>query len=108
MTAADPASAGWHPDPIEPHILRYWDGTGWTPHTASGTDAPGTALTEPALHLTARLPDAVVEHTTLPLAPGAVHAGRADTGRRLALAGALTAAASLLVACAALGIALAG
>ncbi|GAA1061908.1 DUF2510 domain-containing protein [Agromyces bracchium] len=107
MTAAVPASAGWHPDPTEPQTLRYWDGTGWTPHTAAGSHAPSAALTEPALHLTARLPEAVADHTTLPLAPGAVSAGHADAARRLALAGALVAAVSLFVACTALGIALA-
>ncbi len=24
---------GWYPDPQAPHLLRYWDGRGWTAHT---------------------------------------------------------------------------
>jgi len=30
-----PVAAGWLPDPSgDPSALRYWDGTGWTAHTA--------------------------------------------------------------------------
>ncbi|MBF6347357.1 DUF2510 domain-containing protein [Nocardia cyriacigeorgica] len=25
--------ANWYPDPVEPTILRWWDGTTWTEHT---------------------------------------------------------------------------
>ena len=32
--AADEVPAGWHPDPHGERRLRYWDGTGWTEHTA--------------------------------------------------------------------------
>ena len=39
-----PSAAGWHPDPSGRHSLRYWDGSGWTPHVSTGgvtsTDAP--------------------------------------------------------------------
>lgn len=34
------APAGWYPDPTVPGQQRYWDGTGWTEHTAPG---PGSA-----------------------------------------------------------------
>ena len=27
--------AGWYPDPQDPRLVRYWDGSGWTPHTAA-------------------------------------------------------------------------
>lgn len=30
--------ANWYPDPYDPTLLRYWDGTAWTGHTAA---APG-------------------------------------------------------------------
>ncbi|MDX5311794.1 MAG: DUF2510 domain-containing protein [Rhodococcus sp. (in: high G+C Gram-positive bacteria)] len=26
--------AGWYPDPGDPSLVRYWDGTGWSPRTA--------------------------------------------------------------------------
>lgn len=26
--------SGWYPDPRDPRLLRYWDGTAWTAHTA--------------------------------------------------------------------------
>ncbi|WP_261393052.1 DUF2510 domain-containing protein [Rhodococcus sp. BP22] len=29
---------GWHPDPSEPGLLRYWDGTQWTEHTQSAAE----------------------------------------------------------------------
>lgn len=25
--------AGWYPDGNNPNLLRYWDGSNWTPHT---------------------------------------------------------------------------
>lgn len=33
--------AAWHPDPLERHELRYWDGTIWTEHVS---DAGVTAI----------------------------------------------------------------
>lgn len=30
------ATSGWYPDPAAPGGLRYFDGTGWTEHTAPG------------------------------------------------------------------------
>ncbi|GAA1055863.1 hypothetical protein GCM10017608_14800 [Agromyces luteolus] len=108
MTASDPAAAGWHADPNEPRTLRYWDGTGWTPHTAARSHVPNADATGTTIRLAAGLPEPSVEHTTLPLAPGSRAPTGTDAARRLALAGALTAATSLVVACTALGIVLAG
>ncbi|MDZ7929175.1 DUF2510 domain-containing protein [Rhodococcus sp. NPDC076796] len=36
---------GWHPDPSEPGLIRYWDGTQWTEHTQP---AAGPTAEEPA------------------------------------------------------------
>jgi hypothetical protein len=39
--------AGWYPDSHDPQLLRYWDGAGWTEHTApryeDATEAQPTA-----------------------------------------------------------------
>ncbi|MER7110432.1 DUF2510 domain-containing protein [Streptomyces sp. NPDC000229] len=43
--------AGWYPDPGNPAVEHWWDGTAWTGHTrAAGTGAPTTvmAATRPA------------------------------------------------------------
>lgn len=41
--------AGWYPDPVLAGTMRYWDGSGWSEHTASGYDhpAPGAAARQP-------------------------------------------------------------
>jgi hypothetical protein len=31
-------NAGWHPDPLGRHQLRYFDGEQWTPHVVDGSD----------------------------------------------------------------------
>ena len=40
--SAPVVAAGWYPDPVQRHELRYWDGTGWSHHVAehgvAGTD----------------------------------------------------------------------
>lgn len=71
-------SAGWYDDEADAAWLRYWDGRGWTPHTAVKAVAsvparPGAAaldgdddLAQPLMQ-TIRL---VPEHTTVPAPPG--------------------------------------
>ncbi|NKS54223.1 DUF2510 domain-containing protein [Rhodococcus hoagii] len=36
----DEPLAGWHPDPYDPVIDRYWDGDQWTGQTRPPADAP--------------------------------------------------------------------
>jgi hypothetical protein len=45
------APAGWYTDPYRPGQWRYFDGTGWTPHTQPGgvaTATSGTTIVAPA------------------------------------------------------------
>jgi uncharacterized membrane protein YhaH (DUF805 family) len=37
---------GWYPDPARPDLTRYWDGTGWTEHTAPSTSAFGAGTNQ--------------------------------------------------------------
>lgn len=39
----EPPEAAWYPDPSDPALARYWDGTAWTSHTTGIDD-----LTPPA------------------------------------------------------------
>src|SRR4051812_14649402 len=39
----DQAQGSWHPDPNDPSILRWWDGTRWTEHTSPNPEAQGRA-----------------------------------------------------------------
>lgn len=36
-------AAGWYDDPTRPGTKRYWDGNGWTEHTADGYPVAGAA-----------------------------------------------------------------
>lgn len=117
MSAGAARSSGWYDDTTDAALLRYWDGSGWTPHTAARAElavspAEQTRVLEPDLGLTARLPRAssAPDHTTVPTAPAPSPASGllADPARisPLPVVGVITAAASLVVAVAALGVAL--
>ena len=51
--------AGWHPDPKDPTLLRYWDGTQWTEQRAARIASPGG----PATHLPTSPPPAAAQLT---------------------------------------------
>lgn len=123
MTAGAARPCGWYDDATDGALLRYWDGTGWTPHTAARAElavppAEQTRVLGPELGLTARLPHAssTPDHTTVPTAsspapapapsPAAGLLADHDRMSPLPVLGAITAAASLVVAVAALGVAL--
>ena len=128
MSAGTARPPGWYDDATDGALLRYWDGSGWTPHTSrrAGGSLPDEAelAVEPELALTARLPGpapaATPDHTTVPTPPMFSPAGAPESGLRpdalhavpripaplLSVAGVITAAASLVVAFAALGVAL--
>jgi hypothetical protein len=90
---------GWHPDETDAALLRYWDGSGWTPHTTRA-DAAAEAL-----HRTVRLEQTPSDHTTVPTPPAG--AGRlVARSAALPTGGTVTAAAALVVATAALAVAL--
>jgi hypothetical protein len=95
---SDRRAAGWHPDETDAALLRYWDGSGWTPHTTRA-DAAAEVL-----HRTVRLDAGPADHTTVP-AP-LVTATRSARSVALPSGGAVTAAAALVVATAALAVAL--
>lgn len=44
MTTAPP---GWHPDPNDPDLQRYWDGEGWTTQTRSAATNPILPIAPP-------------------------------------------------------------
>ncbi len=46
MTTEQHPPADWYPDPYSPGVLRYWDGSAWTAHTAPG-EAPAAAAVYP-------------------------------------------------------------
>lgn len=89
---------GWHPDETDTALLRYWDGSGWTPHTTRADSS-----TE-ALHRTVRLEQGPPDHTTVPTPP--TGANRLARSSALPAGGTVTAAAALVVATAALAVAL--
>jgi uncharacterized protein YxjI len=43
MTGAQAQAAGWYPDPSNPQLVRWWDGTAWTDQTQAAGDG-GTPL----------------------------------------------------------------
>lgn len=118
MSAGAIRPPGWYDDATDGALLRYWDGSGWTPHTSrrAGTSPVDerTRALDADVGLTARLPDAAgaPDHTTVPTPPIAAPAAGSEAlpgATRmpgLAVVGAITAAASLVVASTALGVAL--
>jgi uncharacterized protein DUF2510 len=42
------APSDWHPDPLNPGRLRYWDGRSWTEHVATPSATAGVPLGAPA------------------------------------------------------------
>ncbi|MDI9933151.1 DUF2510 domain-containing protein [Rhodococcus sp. IEGM 1354] len=63
MTSPTPPP-GWHPDPSEPGLIRYWDGTQWTEHTQPATgptaeEAAPIGATDPGQPARAGVPRAV-------------------------------------------------
>lgn len=93
MTRDRGRAAGWYDDEADAALLRYWDGTKWSPHTASNPapflppqipPAPGSD--EIAGHtVRLRAPD---EHTTVPLPPEQESAGASGTWLARAVAAA--------------------
>jgi hypothetical protein len=129
VSAGTARPPGWYDDATDAAVLRYWDGSGWTPHTSrragrSLLDERTHVVGESDVALTARFPGpapaATPDHTTVPtppmlgpaggpepdLGPDSLHAVPRMPLPLLSVAGAITAAASLVVAFAALGVAL--
>ena len=67
MTSAAP---GWYADSSNPTLLRWWDGTAWTEHTAPAQPA---AAQQPTHH--APQPSVVQPYATSPSAPEGAHTG---------------------------------
>ena len=134
MSSTARRSPGWYDDATDVALLRYWDGSGWTPHTSPRAPPPADAAPAPTHPLeglglestrrldrvagvTSRTPEASSppDHTTVPTPPGAPGPSPAALPTPLgpspriwfvAAAGAIMATASLVVAFAALGVAL--
>ena len=73
---------GWHPDPVppqpgQPPLLRYWDGTRWTEHTSPAQEpAPATQQY-----------GASPTYPSYPATPGSAYDGRPTTPDGVPLAG---------------------
>jgi len=79
--------AGWYDDQTDAALLRYWDGSKWSPHTAP---RPADDAAEP-IDASDAIDEAtsvrpLAEHTTLPLPPefGVPAASGARSSRRVA------------------------
>jgi uncharacterized RDD family membrane protein YckC len=73
---------GWHPDPVPPQpgqhpLLRYWDGTRWTEHTAPAHE-PAPAIQQYGVSPT---------YPSYPVTPGSAYDGRPTTPDGVPLAG---------------------
>jgi TM2 domain-containing membrane protein YozV len=40
-------NADWYADPTDPTLMRYWDGTAWTQHTAPATQGTSVVPVQP-------------------------------------------------------------
>jgi len=77
VTSGRARIAGWYDDEADAALLRYWDGSKWSPHTAprptataDAADWPVAALFDRIEATTLRLPPrSLDEHTTVPLPP---------------------------------------
>lgn len=82
--------AGWHPDPYDPAIDRYWDGEKWTGHTRPKDTAPATEVINtrgfdpapPALDTGGS--EAATELINTGIAPGSAEIGTGATGEQAA------------------------
>ena len=131
MTAMPGRVSGWYDDEADAAVLRYWDGAGWTPHTAGRPVAAAGSARAPAsasgtatesVFATVRLPVDDPVHptattlTTVPTPPErpaphppepvASAAASARPVAPLSVLGAAAAAAALVLASAALAVAL--
>src|SRR4051794_34464357 len=41
-------AASWYPDPSQPGLLRWWDGSSWSTHVMDAPDATPAAAAAPA------------------------------------------------------------
>lgn len=61
MTAPPDPGAGWYPDKTSPEVLRYWDGSGWTDHTAPAAVGPPAGQSSAHAGRPVEMPSAAVE-----------------------------------------------
>ena len=68
MTSTTAPAPGWYPDATAPHLLRWWDGTTWSPET---TPAPVAVASPAAPAPYAYLPATGGAYRTAPAGVGA-------------------------------------